>query len=141
MIPTTHQTVELAEGLYQAYNDRNLDAWLSCFAEDALWLNIPTGERYVGPEGQKDNFTAWNTPFPRGRCEDLVIRGGDGFVVAEFNGVGVHEGPLATPEGEVAPTFKSTSLAFCDVHTVRDGKITETHRYWDLAGAAAQLGL
>ena len=133
--------VELIGNLYRSYNDKDLEGWLSHFAEDALWHNVPTGEKHLGPTGQRDNYAAWSTPFPQGTCQDLVIRGGNGVVVAEFNGVGVHEGPLMTPEGEVGPTFKSTSLPFCDVHTIDNGKITETHRYWDLAGAAAQLGL
>lgn len=134
-------SIHLIESLYQAYNDRDLEGWLSGFADGALWMNVPTGERFVGPEGQRANYAAWNTAFPRGRCEDLVVRGSDQIVVAEFNGVGVHEGPLDTPEGRVEPTFKAASLPFCDVHTIAGGKVTETHRYWDLAGAAAQLGL
>ncbi|NUP74382.1 MAG: SnoaL-like domain-containing protein [Sinomonas sp.] len=138
---TASDSVRLIETLYQAYNDRDLDQWLGGFAEDALWVNVPTGERFVGPEGQRENYAAWNTPFPRGRCENLVVRGSDEVVVVEFEGVGVHEGPLETPAGRVEATLRATSLPFCDVHTIAGGKVMETHRYWDLAGAAAQLGL
>lgn len=138
---TNTTATQIAATLYESYNNRNLDDWLSHFSEDALWLNVPTGERFIGVEGQKENYAAWNTPFPNGKCEDLVIRGGDGFVVAEFNGVGVHEGPLATPQGPVEATMKKTSVPFCDVHTLSGGKVIETHRYWDLAGASKQLGM
>ncbi|MFV0434589.1 MAG: nuclear transport factor 2 family protein [Leucobacter sp.] len=132
---------ELVARLYANYNARSLEGWLGMFSDDAVWTNVPTGETYTGPGEQEQNYLAWSTPFPAGQCEDLVIRAGDGFAVAEFNGVGVHEGPLATPAGEVAPTGRRTSLAFCDVHTIASGKIVATHRYWDLAGAAEQLGL
>lgn len=133
--------IDITTSLYRAYNNRNLDDWVSHFSDSAVWLNVPTQERYLGLEGQKKNYAAWNTPFPHGLCKDIVIRGGDNFSVAEFNGVGVHEGPLATPSGEIAPTLKSTSVPFCDVHTIVDGKVAETHRYWDLEDAARQLGL
>ncbi|WP_262107479.1 nuclear transport factor 2 family protein [Arthrobacter sp. Marseille-P9274] len=133
--------VELINSLYQSYNAKDLDGWLSHFAEDAYWYNVPTGETHKGLPGQRANYEAWSIPFPQGVCQELSIRGGNDVMVAEFNGVGVHEGPLITPEGKIAPTFRSTSLAFCDIHTIRSNRITETHRYWDLAGAAAQLGL
>lgn len=138
---STKTAADIAASLYTAFNERNLDGWLSHFSTDAVWLNVPTEQRYVGFEGQKENYAAWNTPFPRGVCKDMVIRGGENFAVAEFNGAGVHEGPLITPQGEIAPTSKSTSVAFCDVHTIVNGKVTETHRYWDLEAAARQLGL
>lgn len=130
-----------AEQLYHAYNDRDLDGWLTCFAADAVWRNIPTGEEFTGDEGQRANYDAWNVPFPRGRCVDMTLRTGSDFAVAEFRGEGFHEGPLTTPDGVVKATHRFSSLAFCDVHTFRDGLIVSTHRYWDLAEAARQLDL
>jgi len=138
---TNDSNVELIEHLYRSYNSKDLDRWLSHFTDDALWHNVPTGETYEGLDGQRANYRAWSTPFPHGECQDLVVRGGGEVVVAQFNGVGLHEGPLMTPKGEIAATFKRTSLAFCDVHTISRGLVTQTHRYWDLAGASNQLGL
>lgn len=83
MSTVTSSPVELIASLYRSYNDRNLERWLAHFTEDALWLNVPTEERYVGAQGQWDNYFAWSTPFPRGRCEDLVVRGGGEVVVAD----------------------------------------------------------
>ncbi|GAB3192843.1 ester cyclase [Nesterenkonia suensis] len=132
---------DVAERLDRAYDDRDLDAWLVSFAADAGWKNIPSGEEFVGVDGQRANYDAWNGPFPRGRCVTLTIRAGRDFAVAEFRGEGTHEGPLTTPEGVVEPTGRFISLAFCDLHEVREGLIVTTHRNWDLAGAARQLGL
>lgn len=133
--------VDLVTALYRAYNARDAEGWLGAFARDSVWRNVPTGEVHVGSSGQEANYAAWNGPFPNGKCENLVIRAGDGFTVAEFRGVGLHEGPLETPEGTIEATGKPSDIAFCDVHVISDGKIQETHRYWDLAGANAQLGL
>ena len=138
-MPTVER--DLIARMYASFNDRDLDGWLDGFAPSATWTNVPTGQTYVGVAEQLENYNAWNTPFPRGRIENLVIHSGDGFVAAEFEGVGVHEGPLATPDGEISATGKSTRIPFCDIHEVRDGKVTSTHRYWDLLGANAQLGI
>ncbi|KAI9032952.1 hypothetical protein DFJ74DRAFT_650302, partial [Hyaloraphidium curvatum] len=57
-----------------------------------------------------------------------------------FVGEGANEGPLAGPDGtEREATGKRVAIPFCDVHTVRDGLIVETHRYWDNATVAAQM--
>lgn len=132
---------EIVSRLYRTYNARDLQGWLDAFAPDSVWRNVPTGESHEGRQGQERNYHAWSTPFPNGTVEDLVVRAGDGFAVAEFTGAGVHEGPLQTPDGEVAATGRASSIPFCDVHLIEGGLIVETRRYWDLAGAAAQLGL
>lgn len=132
---------DLVAQMYASYNTRDLDAWLNGFAPDAVWVNVPTAQTYVGRAGQVENYEAHNTPFPRGQVENLVIHAGDGFVAAEFYGVGVHEGPLATPNGEIPPTGRSTRIPFCDIHEIKDGKVISTRRYWDLLGANASLGI
>lgn len=132
---------DIVTAMYASFNDRDLAGWLNSFAPDAVWINVPTAQTYTGPSEQLQNYHAWNTPFPRGRVENLVLHAGNGFVAAEFDGVGVHEGPLATPDGDIPATGRATSIPFCDIHLIRDGKVTSTRRYWDLLGANAQLGI
>lgn len=131
--------IAVIAALYAAYNSRDLDSWTSSFAADATWTNVPTGETFIGPEGQHDNYAAWNGPFPTGQCVDLHLRGGDGVVVAEFKGDGVNTGPLPSPEGDLPPTNKRVVVSFCDVHEVAGGFVRATRRYWDQAAVAAQL--
>lgn len=133
--------IEVVERLYEAYNRRSMADWVAAFADGATWTNVPTGETFVAPEGQAENYSAWNTPFPKGQCVDLKIAGGEGVIVAEFVGDGVNEGPLPGPDGAHLPaTGKRVSIPFCDVHQVVDGKIVATRRYWDNAAVAEQLG-
>ena len=137
---TSPADVAVIANLYAAYNRRDIEAWAASFAVDATWTNVPTDETFVGPDGQRDNYAAWNGPFPAGQCVDLRIRGGGDVIVAEFNGDGVNTGPLPTPDGDLPPTNRRVVVAFCDVHQVRDGLVIDTRRYWDQAAVAAQLG-
>ncbi|GIH23665.1 hypothetical protein Aph01nite_19750 [Acrocarpospora phusangensis] len=138
----TNHEKQSAEELYEAFSKHDREAWLAKFSPTSIWRDVPSGQIHVGASGQEDNYAFWSTPFPNGTVKDVVVHAGDGFAVCEVVGVGTHEGPLQTPGGVVEATGVSASIAICDVHKFsEDGLIVETHRYWDLAGAAAQLGL
>jgi hypothetical protein len=54
---------------------------------------------------------------------------------------GTHTGPFATPEGEIPAIGRAVEVRgaiFARLNA--DGKIVEEHRYYDVAGLAAQLG-
>jgi acyl dehydratase/predicted ester cyclase len=52
---------------------------------------------------------------------------------------GTHQGPLATPAGDVPPTGRRATWRAADLFSVRDGKVVEWHAYFDPAELAAQL--
>lgn len=131
---------EVVRGLYDAFNRRDVDAWIAGFAAHATWHEIPSGEVFDVPDGVRLYYERFATAFPDGRCTDIHLRAGDGFVVGEFTGSGTNTGPLLTPEGEVAPTGRSIDIPFCDVHLVENGLVVRTHRYWDTGTFAAQMG-
>ena len=131
---------DLVADLYRAFNRRDADGWLAGFAREATWTNVPTGEVFVGVQGQRENYDAWNVPFPEGQCVDLRISDTSRTVVVEFKGDGVNTGPLPGEDGPLPPTHRRVTIAFCDVHEVRDGSIHATRRYWDQASVAAQMG-
>ena len=131
---------DVVRALYDAFNRRDVDAWLACFAPDATWHEIPSGEVFDFPDGVRAYFERFATAFPDGRCTDIRVRAGEGFVVGEFTGSGTNTGPLVTPEGELPPTGRRIDIPFCDVHLVRDGLVVRTHRYWDTGTFARQIG-
>ena len=137
-----HPDARAIQAMYQAYNERSLTGWLAAFHPEAVWTNIPTGERFVGHEGQRTNYAAWDTPFPSGQCVDLHVGGGNGVYVGEFIGAGTNTGPLPGPDGtQLPPTNRQSEIAFCDVHEVSEGLIVNTRRYWDQDAVIRQLGL
>ncbi|MDF3305741.1 nuclear transport factor 2 family protein [Rhodococcus sp. T2V] len=128
--------------LYEAWNTRDITAWVDSFTPDATWTNLPTGEVHAGHDGMADNYRHWDGPFRDGTCEKLTFAGGDGLVVTEFVAVGTHTGPLPTPDGDdIRPTGRTLSVPFCDIHRVENGRITSTRRYWDQLTVLTQLGL
>jgi ketosteroid isomerase-like protein len=129
-----------ARRLYDAFNRRDIDAWLAAFAPSATWHEIPSGEVFDVPDGVRLYYERFATAFPDGRCTDIVVRDGDGFAVGEFTGSGTNTGPLQTPEGELPPTGKRIDIPFCDVHVVEHGLVVRTHRYWDTGTFARQMG-
>jgi steroid delta-isomerase-like uncharacterized protein len=130
---------EVVRRLYDAFNRRDLDAWLGLFAPDATWHEIPSGEVFDVPDGVRLYYERFASAFPDGRCRDITVRAGEGFVVGEFTGSGTNTGPLLTPEGELPPSGKRIDIPFCDVHIVEDGLVARTHRYWDTGTFARQM--
>ena len=91
------------------------------------------------PDGIRVYYERFATAFPDGRCRDITVRAGDGFVVGEFTGSGTNTGPLLTPEGELPPSGKRIDIPFCDVHLVENGLVVRSHRYWDTGTFARQM--
>jgi steroid delta-isomerase-like uncharacterized protein len=135
------QTATIARTVYEAFNDRDFDRVLPLIAEDAEWVNVPTDERFEGPEGVRRDLEQWANAFPDGRVEITNVHGFDGGAVVEFTGRGTNTGPLATPAGEQPATGRAVELEFCDVMEIRDGKIVRGRSYFDMASMMRQLGL
>jgi steroid delta-isomerase-like uncharacterized protein len=131
---------EAVSAIYEAFNRRDVDGWLAAFAPTATWHEIPTGEVFGVPDGVRAYYERFAAAFPDGRCTDIRLRAGDGFVVGEFTGSGTNTGPLLTPDGELPPTGRRIDIPFCDVHVLQEGLVTRTHRYWDTGTFTAQIG-
>ena len=127
--------------LYDAWNRRDLDAWVGAFTPEATWHNIPTGETFTGRDGMAQKYRNWDVPFPDGQCTEIEVLAGDDFAVGRFTASGRNLGPIRGPAGEISPTGRNLTVPFCDVHLLRDGLITSTVRYWDQASVLRDLGL
>lgn len=131
----------VAGDYYAAFNRRDLAAMEALLADDAV-LEVPgTGERHEGRDAVMASERGWLTAFPDGRIDIEEISGGGDTVVVEFTGRGTHTGPLQTPEGEIPATGRRGTLRFCDVMTVRDGRIRSVREYFDSLAMLTQLGL
>jgi steroid delta-isomerase-like uncharacterized protein len=90
-----------------------------------------------GPAGARAQSERYATAFPDGKLEITRIVTGGETAVAELVGRGKNDGPF----GDVPATHKSVELPFCDVLTIRDGKIVRDRQYGDTAMLLQQLGL
>lgn len=80
------------------------------------------------------------TAFPDGAYDVERIEPIGDTVFAEGVWSGTHTGPLATPDGELAPTGRRISIAFVLVITVRGGRMARVRNYHDRLDVLEQLG-
>ena len=131
----------VARSYYDAWNRRDFDAERATLADDVVVTVVGTGERLEGAADVVEAEKGWAVAFEDGTVEiDHVVVAGD-TVVVEYTGRGTHTGPLQTPDGEVPATGRTGSLGFCDVITIRNGKIAEMRAYFDTMSLMVQLGL
>jgi steroid delta-isomerase-like uncharacterized protein len=81
------------------------------------------------------------TAFPDLTQDVQLLVDADEYAFAEVVARGTHTGPLATPEGEIAPTGRTIEVPFCIVMRARDGLLVEGREYYDAATLLRQLGL
>jgi steroid delta-isomerase-like uncharacterized protein len=138
---TAQDNVTLAKKLFELFNDRKLDEAVKYVAPNFVGTNIATGEKFNGPDGYKKSAQGWFTAFPDARAEILNQVANEDYVISEFIGRGIHKGPLETPNGPIAATGKKAEIRFCEVFSIKNGKVVESRLYFDIATMLRQLGL
>ncbi|MBI2394555.1 MAG: ester cyclase [Deltaproteobacteria bacterium] len=139
---STTDIASIARSLYDNFNQRDLDKAVSIIATECEFQEMPTGQKFRGPEGVRQDLQMWLKAFPDGKCNITnVIANGD-LVAVEFTGVGTQNGPLTGPDGkEIAATGRRAEIPFCDVHQIRNGKVVRVRSYYDQGSMMRQLGL
>jgi steroid delta-isomerase-like uncharacterized protein len=131
----------IARDLYEAFNQRDVNIHLAHDNEDVEIISVTFGQTFKGHQGVAEFINGWMTAFPDGKVEITSVVADDRCAVVEFTARGTQSGPLKSPAGEIPPTNKKIDLKFCDVHTFRDGKLSQTRAYFDSATMLRQLGL
>jgi steroid delta-isomerase-like uncharacterized protein len=127
---------EIAREYLEAWNSRDFDRGAALVADDAEIIDFD-GSVGRGPAGAREQSETYATAFPDGKIEIKRILAAGDTAVAEVVGRGTHDGPF----GDVPATHKTVELPFCDVLTIRDGKIVRDRQYGDTATMLQQLGL
>jgi predicted ester cyclase len=105
-------------------------------------IDMPSGQRISGPAGLEQYWNGWIGAFPDGKVEITKNAAAeDGTVVTEFRARGVNNGPMTMGGQQLPPTGKAVDVMFCQVSTVRDGKIVDARLYYDGMTFATQLGM
>jgi len=138
---TPKENLTLAKNMYAMFNQRKLDEAAKTVANDCTWTNVSTGETFKGPSGFKEFAKGWITAFSDARVDIQNQFASENAVVTEFFGRGTHDGTLKTPAASIAPTRKKLDLKFCEVLTIKDGKVTGARLYFDTGTLMRQLGI
>jgi predicted ester cyclase len=121
-------------------NRRDFDATLATFAHPRYEL-FGAGQVFDGPDAVMGYFKASRRAFPDQGNELIALRAMDDAVLAEFWLTGTHLGPLATPQGELAPTGRSVRVRMAAVFEFEPGGagIVCERVYFDSAAVLRQL--
>ena len=120
----------------QSENELDFDTTLATFAHPRYEL-VATGQVYDGAEEVATYYRTSRTAFPDQRNEDVVLTPGEDVVVAEFDLLGTHLGPL----GALAPTGRSFRCRMCALFHFAPGgdRIVGERVYFDQGTILRQL--
>jgi steroid delta-isomerase-like uncharacterized protein len=125
-----------------AFNAHDAAQFAALYADDAIVYDPQYPEPLKGRAAVEQDMADFYRAFPDA-TNRLAVNIEDGNVVAaRFSITGTHSGPLALPTGEVPATGKRLTFeggVFSRFNG--QGLIVEEHRYYDVAGQAAQLGI
>jgi steroid delta-isomerase-like uncharacterized protein len=126
----------------EAFNAHDPTAWASHYAADVVVEDPYYAEPLKGREAAQKDIADFFRAFPDAKMEVNNILARDHSWAVEFTMRATHKGPLELPAGTFEATnrrveFKGSVLGGSD----DDGKLTEEHRYFDVATQMAQLGL
>ncbi|WCO68053.1 ester cyclase [Iamia majanohamensis] len=131
-------TASVIEQHISAFNERR--------EEDEPWaadahMVAPGG---AGPTGRDEVLAflrVFHTAFSDGTltARTVLADGARGAVEGEFSGT--HDGPLASPAGEVPPTGRAVTFRWAAIYEVDGSELRSEHLFFDQADFLAQLGL
>ena len=127
----------------EAINNHNAGAMAALFAANATVHDPFYPEPLKGREAIEQDMVDFFRAFPTMKMTLVgeLIENED-TVAGIFRVDATHDGPLASPSGEIPPTGKPLSFegaAFSRYGP--QGEVIEQRRYYDVAGQLAQLGL
>jgi steroid delta-isomerase-like uncharacterized protein len=127
---------------FDALNGHDIPAFAACYSADASVFDPQYPELLKGRDAVAKDMKDFVAAFPDLHAEiRRTIGGGDTFAY-EMTMAGTHEGPMTTPNGDIAPTHRRVEFGGSIIIRLdRDGRIVEERRYYDLAGLLGQLGL
>ena len=127
---------QLLQNWIDAFQRRDLDAVVACYADDAVNFQVAAGES-VGVEQIRKDTAEFFQGFPDAwsRVENLI---GDGDWAAwEWVGGGTFAGEFYGNQ----PTGKTFEIRGCGFFNFRNGKIAYQRGYWDKLSWFKQVGL
>lgn len=133
--------IEAAKAPIVAYSEKNWDKARASVTPTYHYDEVATHRAIDGIDQVLEVWKGWAKAFPDSKATFHDAFASGDVVVVELTWKGTHTGPLATPDGEVAPTGKSINLRAIQVQELKNGKVASTRQYFDMATLLAQLGL
>jgi steroid delta-isomerase-like uncharacterized protein len=125
----------------EALSAHDLDRVSAVVDENFEFVDVGGGEVMRSREEWRAFCGVFVTAFPDLTQDVRLLVDAGEYAFAEVVARGTHTGPLATPEGEIAPTGRTIEVPFCVVMRARNGLLIDGREYYDAATLLGQLGL
>jgi len=138
---TSEELAKWFQGCWGHFNDKKLDEFAKCYADDAS-VSMPGAPDVTGGPALAELAKMYAAAFPDGKGENelTLINGHQIVSVVLFRGT--HGGPLKTPAGDIPPTNKKVGLLFLQKVQVSDKNVVQQEwRFLDTPALLAQLGV
>ena len=133
---------KIADKIIQTMKSSDPVAVTDLYAPDAVMIQPDLSSPVRGREALLEYCKAMYKAMPDMKVDFSVVAFSGDTIVFEGVCSGTFTGPMATPEGEVAPTGKKVSLGVAFLGKISpDGLIAEDRSYFDNLSFMKQLGL
>lgn len=132
---------QIAQGLINAYNDRDWKRANGTLTPDFVYDEIATARRVTGADQTIELWKAWAQAFPDSKGTfDAAHVASDGSVVLELTWRGTHKGALEMPNATIQPTGKKIEIRACAVVEIAGDRARAQRHYFDVATMMRQIG-
>ena len=133
---------EIYKNVEDVFNRHDVDACVALFTTDGVVIAPNSPEPIKGADAIRADFAAWFQAFPDVHVNFVTILSQGDNAAVEVEVSGTHLGPLMGPAGPIPATNKTVSFKGSGFARFNNQDLlVEEHRYFDLAGMMAQLGL
>ncbi len=133
---------KVADKIIKTMKSSDPVAVTNLYAPDAVMIQADLSSPMHGREALLEYYKGMYKAVPDFKVDFSVVAFSSDTIVFEGVGSGTFTGPLATPEGEVAPTGNKVSFKVAFIAKISpDGLIAEDRSYFDNLAFMKQLGL
>jgi steroid delta-isomerase-like uncharacterized protein len=137
----TREIEQLDDQGMAAWDQHDVDAFISLFADDFVWADLTLPEPMRTTEQARRYMQAWFTAFPDMRVRQTNRVVSENAVAAEVEFTGTNAGPMLMAGSETPPTGRRVVGKGAYFVRVEDGKVVQFSSHPDVAGLMMQLGL
>ena len=137
---TDKSVADLAKEQVLAYNAKDWDRARAALAPEVVYEEVGTHRKIKGVDDVLTAWKGWATAIPDSRASFQSELVSGNTAVLEITWTGTHDGPLQTPDGEIAPTGKKIELRAIQVVDVANDRVKSVRQYFDMGTLLQQIG-
>jgi steroid delta-isomerase-like uncharacterized protein len=132
---------DAARGFIEAYNAADWNRLEAAMTPDCVYDEIGTGRRADGAHEVVDLFNGWKRAMPDSEGTVTSVCASDDTAALEVTWNGTLTGPMAGPQGEIAPTGKHQTTRASFTFRFEGDAIKESRQYFDVMSFMQQVGV